>query len=81
MEKLGETMRVSGLSSPADTSRELPTVRTPCAAGARAAFRACAHRDELGAVHGDAWEAMADDGYVLATPMPFPLVEPRERTR
>ena len=79
MEKIDQQMRASGLGNPADAKRPLPTLPSPCLPPSLR-FRACAHRDEVGSVHGAAWEAMAADGYVLGAATPLRLSEPRERT-
>lgn len=75
MEKIAETQRKSGLANPADAKLPLPPRLPPCAAPSQR-FRACATRDELGAVQGSAWEAMAQDGFVLSAPTPLLLSQP-----
>jgi hypothetical protein len=75
MDKIDQQMRASGLGNPADSKRSLPAPLPPCTKTSTM-YRACAHRDELGAVHGSAWEKMAQDGFVLAVPTPLRLSEP-----
>ena len=75
MEKIAEAQRKSGLANPADSKLPLPPELPPCVTKSQR-FRACAARDELGAVQGTAWEAMAQDGFVLSAPTPLLLSQP-----
>lgn len=68
MEKLRIQIKTSGMSNPADAQVPLPAALPQCAAISQR-YAECASRDERdGSVHGNAWEAMAKEGFVLAAP-------------